>query len=100
MIQEDCGFQIYSCCFLGCLTLRLLCELLFSYSVNVFSHLRTNKTTPYATLPTEAWFANSLGMLILVFGLLVLWALATPTWKRPDVDLHPEIQEVKNDAGL
>ncbi|KAJ6654161.1 hypothetical protein lerEdw1_007430, partial [Lerista edwardsae] len=59
----------------------------------------TNKTIPYAKLPTEAWFANSLGMLILVFGLLVLWALATPTWKRPDVNLQ-EIQEVKNDAGL
>ncbi|XP_065447878.1 lysosomal membrane ascorbate-dependent ferrireductase CYB561A3 isoform X3 [Chrysemys picta bellii] len=44
----------------------------------------TNKTVPYAKLPPEAWFANSLGMLILVFGLLVLWALATPAWKRPE----------------
>ncbi|XP_066467378.1 lysosomal membrane ascorbate-dependent ferrireductase CYB561A3 isoform X2 [Tiliqua scincoides] len=52
----------------------------------------TNQTTPYNKLPAEAWFANSLGMLILVFGLLVLWSLATPTWKRPDVDLQ-EIQE-------
>ncbi|XP_074810734.1 lysosomal membrane ascorbate-dependent ferrireductase CYB561A3 [Natator depressus] len=44
----------------------------------------TNKTVPYARLPPEAWFANFLGMLILVFGLLVLWALATPAWKRPE----------------
>lgn len=46
----------------------------------------TNATTPYSKLPAEAWFANILGMLILVFALLVLWALATPAWKRPDVD--------------
>ncbi|XP_032632293.1 lysosomal membrane ascorbate-dependent ferrireductase CYB561A3 isoform X2 [Chelonoidis abingdonii] len=44
----------------------------------------TNKTVPYTKLPPEAWFANSLGMLILVFGLLVLWALAMPAWKRPE----------------
>ncbi|XP_025041459.2 lysosomal membrane ascorbate-dependent ferrireductase CYB561A3 isoform X2 [Pelodiscus sinensis] len=46
-----------------------------------------NETIPYERLPPEAWFANSLGMLILVFGLLVLWALATPAWKRPESEL-------------
>lgn len=73
--------------------------LLVSFPFFFFFCPRTNETTPYAKLPGEAWFANSLGMLILVFGLLVLWALSIPTWKRPDVDLQ-EIQEVKNAAGL
>ncbi|KAH0621069.1 hypothetical protein JD844_022087 [Phrynosoma platyrhinos] len=44
--------------------------------------------TPYSMLPPEAWFGNVLGMLILVFALLVLWALARPAWKRPDVSLE------------
>ncbi|XP_054827070.1 lysosomal membrane ascorbate-dependent ferrireductase CYB561A3 isoform X2 [Eublepharis macularius] len=52
----------------------------------------TNSTTPYSKLPAEAWFANFLGMLILIYGLLVLWALALPAWKRPDVNSQ-DIQE-------
>ncbi|XP_034979650.1 lysosomal membrane ascorbate-dependent ferrireductase CYB561A3 isoform X1 [Zootoca vivipara] len=59
----------------------------------------TNTTTPYSQLPAEAWFANILGMLILVFGLLVLFALAMPAWKRPDVNFQdtqePLLQEDK-----
>lgn len=54
---------------------------------------RTNTSTPYAQLPAEAWFANILGMLILVFGLLVLFVLAMPVWKRPDVNSQ-DTQEV------
>ncbi|ETE58394.1 Cytochrome b ascorbate-dependent protein 3, partial [Ophiophagus hannah] len=46
----------------------------------------TNSTTPYSKLPAEAWFANFLGMLILVFGVLVLLGLAIPGWKRSDVN--------------
>ncbi|XP_060626978.2 lysosomal membrane ascorbate-dependent ferrireductase CYB561A3 isoform X1 [Anolis sagrei] len=46
----------------------------------------SNSSTPYSMLPTEALFGNVLGMLILVFALLVLWALAKPAWKRPDVN--------------
>nr|XP_056707968.1 lysosomal membrane ascorbate-dependent ferrireductase CYB561A3 [Euleptes europaea] len=52
----------------------------------------TNATTPYSKLPAEAWFANILGMLILIYGLLVLWALALPAWKRPDANSY-DIQE-------
>ncbi|NWR95349.1 CYAC3 protein, partial [Furnarius figulus] len=43
-----------------------------------------NGTTQYKLLPAEAVFANTLGMLILLFGVLVVGALARPSWKRPD----------------
>ncbi|NXG63111.1 CYAC3 protein, partial [Hemiprocne comata] len=42
--------------------------------------------TQYKLLPTEAVFANTLGLLILLFGVLVVGALARPSWKRPDAD--------------
>ncbi|GAB0189653.1 lysosomal membrane ascorbate-dependent ferrireductase CYB561A3 [Grus japonensis] len=45
-----------------------------------------NGTTEYKRLPAEAVFANTLGLLILLFGVLVLGALARPSWKRPDAD--------------
>ncbi|KFM00378.1 Cytochrome b ascorbate-dependent protein 3, partial [Aptenodytes forsteri] len=45
-----------------------------------------NGTTEYKCLPAEAVFANTLGLLILLFGVLVLGALARPSWKRPDAD--------------
>lgn len=43
-------------------------------------------TTPYNRLPPEAVFANVLGLLIVLFGVLVLCALAKPDWKRPEDD--------------
>ncbi|NXQ95543.1 CYAC3 protein, partial [Sagittarius serpentarius] len=45
-----------------------------------------NGTTEYKRLPAEAVFANTLGLLIVLFGVLVLGALARPSWKRPDAD--------------
>ncbi|NXW23079.1 CYAC3 protein, partial [Circaetus pectoralis] len=51
----------------------------------LFFSLR-NGTTDYKCLPTEAVFANTLGLLIILFGVLVLGALARPSWKRPDAD--------------
>ncbi|XP_034276105.1 lysosomal membrane ascorbate-dependent ferrireductase CYB561A3 isoform X2 [Pantherophis guttatus] len=58
-----------------------------------------NSTIPYSKLPPEAWFANVLGMLILVFGVLVLLGLAIPGWKRPDVNSQdvrqPLLQETR-----
>ncbi|XP_064922532.1 translation initiation factor IF-2 isoform X1 [Columba livia] len=47
---------------------------------------RKNGTTEYKLLPAEAVFANTLGLLIILFGVLVLGALARPSWKRPDTD--------------
>ncbi|XP_063145254.1 lysosomal membrane ascorbate-dependent ferrireductase CYB561A3 isoform X2 [Candoia aspera] len=58
-----------------------------------------NSTTPYSKLPAEAWLANILGMLIVVFGVLVLLGLAIPGWKCPDVNSQdmrePLLQEAR-----
>ncbi|XP_038595358.1 cytochrome b ascorbate-dependent protein 3-like isoform X2 [Micropterus salmoides] len=39
---------------------------------------------PYASLPPEAVLANSLGVLIVAFGLVVLMILSNHKWQRPD----------------
>ncbi|XP_024131714.1 cytochrome b ascorbate-dependent protein 3 isoform X1 [Oryzias melastigma] len=44
----------------------------------------TNGTQPYSSLPPEAVVANSLGVLIVAFGLIVLKILSTSEWQRPD----------------
>lgn len=44
----------------------------------------SNGTQPYAELPPEALFANSLGVLIVAFGLVVLKILSNQKWQRPD----------------
>ncbi|XP_042277299.1 lysosomal membrane ascorbate-dependent ferrireductase CYB561A3 isoform X2 [Thunnus maccoyii] len=41
-------------------------------------------TQPYAKLPSEALLANSLGVLIVAFGLIVLKILSNHKWQRPD----------------
>ncbi|KAM8807344.1 lysosomal membrane ascorbate-dependent ferrireductase CYB561A3 [Eudromia elegans] len=51
----------------------------------LFLSLR-NGTAAYAHLPPEAVFANTLGLLVVLYGLLVLWVLAKPEWKRPEAD--------------
>ena len=43
-----------------------------------------NGTLPYSALPPEAVFANSLGALIVVFGLVVLRILSNRNWERPE----------------
>ncbi|KAK0131970.1 Cytochrome b ascorbate-dependent protein 3 [Merluccius polli] len=48
-----------------------------------------NGTQPYSSLPPEAVFANSLGVLIVVFGLVVLRILSNRNWERPE----PGIQD-------
>ncbi|XP_045152970.1 lysosomal membrane ascorbate-dependent ferrireductase CYB561A3 isoform X1 [Echinops telfairi] len=42
-----------------------------------------NTTKPYSSLPAEAVLANSTGLLVVVFVLLVLYILAS-SWKRPE----------------
>ncbi|KAG7269427.1 hypothetical protein CRUP_012110 [Coryphaenoides rupestris] len=44
----------------------------------------TNGTQPYKSLPPEAVFANSLAVVIVVFGLVVLRILANRNWERPE----------------
>lgn len=55
---------------------------------------RNNATVLYSSLPPEAWFANTLGLLIVVLGWMVLWALSKPAWKHPELD-SPEAQQVQ-----
>ncbi|NWR81372.1 CYAC3 protein, partial [Centropus unirufus] len=52
-----------------------------------------NGTMEYKLLPAEAVFANALGLLLVLFGVLVLGALAKPSWKRPDSD-SPDARQV------
>ncbi|XP_053554404.1 plasma membrane ascorbate-dependent reductase CYBRD1 [Bombina bombina] len=41
------------------------------------------KDPAYSKLPPEAIFVNTLGVLIFVFGALVIWMTTQPAWKRP-----------------
>lgn len=43
-----------------------------------------NKTADYSELPPEAVLANTLGVLIVVFGLVVLRILTNKKWQRPE----------------
>lgn len=40
--------------------------------------------SPYSSLPPEAVLANSLGLMILAFGLVTVWILSNKNWQRPD----------------
>ncbi len=40
----------------------------------------------YSSLPAEAKFANSLGILIITFGLVILGILSKDKWQRPKTD--------------
>lgn len=47
-----------------------------------------NQTQPYSKLPPEALLANTLGLLIVAFGLVVLRILSNRNWQRPDPRLE------------
>ncbi|KAG8505694.1 Cytochrome b ascorbate-dependent protein 3, partial [Galemys pyrenaicus] len=51
-----------------------------------------NATRPYSSLPSEAVFANSTGMLVALFGLLVLYILLASSWKRPEPGIMTDRQ--------
>lgn len=53
----------------------------------------TNGTLPYADLPPEAVLANSLGVVIVAFGLVVLKILASERWRRPE--LRSEVSDYR-----
>ncbi|XP_073791229.1 lysosomal membrane ascorbate-dependent ferrireductase CYB561A3-like isoform X2 [Danio rerio] len=56
-----------------------------------------SNTEPYTALPAEALFANSLGILVVIFGLVVLRILSNHKWKNPqfenesDRERHPGV---------
>ncbi|KAL1787381.1 cytochrome b ascorbate-dependent protein 3 [Sigmodon hispidus] len=56
-----------------------------------------NDTKPYSSLPSEAVFANSTGLLVVVFGLLVLYVLLASSWKRPDPGALTDRQPLLHD---
>uniref|UniRef100_A0AAV2MPV0 Lysosomal membrane ascorbate-dependent ferrireductase CYB561A3 n=1 Tax=Knipowitschia caucasica TaxID=637954 RepID=A0AAV2MPV0_KNICA len=43
-----------------------------------------NHSQPYSDLPSEAMLANSLGIVIVAFGLVVLYVLTNKRWQRPE----------------
>lgn len=43
-----------------------------------------NHTAAYSKLPPEAVLANALGLLLVAFGLVVLWILTNKNWQRPE----------------
>ncbi|KFP05966.1 Cytochrome b ascorbate-dependent protein 3, partial [Calypte anna] len=78
--------------FFGSLILLLaVASCLSGINEKLFFSLK-NGTMQYKFLPPEALFANTLGLLILLFGVLVVGALARPSWKRPEGDC-PETQQ-------
>ncbi|GAB1302186.1 Lysosomal membrane ascorbate-dependent ferrireductase CYB561A3 [Apodemus speciosus] len=56
-----------------------------------------NATKPYSSLPGEAVFANSTGLLVVAFGLLVLYILLASSWKRPDSGALTDRQPLLHD---
>ncbi|KAM6158162.1 lysosomal membrane ascorbate-dependent ferrireductase CYB561A3 [Rhynchocyon petersi] len=50
-----------------------------------------NSTKPYSSLPNEAVLANSTGVVVVAFGLLVLYILAS-SWKRPEPGILTDTQ--------
>ncbi|XP_010901140.2 cytochrome b ascorbate-dependent protein 3 isoform X2 [Esox lucius] len=53
----------------------------------------TNGTQPYANLPPEALVANSFGVLIVLFGLVILKILSNPHWQRQEASEDPLLQD-------
>ncbi|XP_073503063.1 plasma membrane ascorbate-dependent reductase CYBRD1 [Phyllobates terribilis] len=51
------------------------------------------KNPPYSNLPPHGVFVNTLGLMIAVFGGLIIWITTRPGWKRPPEhvlkDQHP-----------
>uniref|UniRef100_A0AAY4DPR4 Lysosomal membrane ascorbate-dependent ferrireductase CYB561A3 n=1 Tax=Denticeps clupeoides TaxID=299321 RepID=A0AAY4DPR4_9TELE len=65
-------------------------EKLFFVKANV------NGTRPYASLPPEAVFVNTFGVLIVAFGLVVLRILYNLKWQRPDPSSDGDGYRVKS----
>lgn len=56
----------------------------------------TNGTLPYSALPPEAITANSLGVIIVAFGLVVLKILSNQIWQRPEPGYDEGIYRVRD----
>lgn len=60
----------------------------------------TNGTQPYAALPPEAITANSLGVIIVAFGLVVLKILSNQIWQRPEPGYDEGVYRVRDFKGF
>lgn len=56
-----------------------------------------NATHPYSALPSEAVFANCTGMIVVAFGLVVLYVLLASSWKRPEPGILTDRQPLLHD---
>lgn len=56
---------------------------------------KTNGTLPYTALPPEAITANSLGVIIVAFGLVVLKILSNQIWQRPEPGYDEGVYRVR-----
>ncbi|OXB77976.1 UNVERIFIED_CONTAM: hypothetical protein H355_009547 [Colinus virginianus] len=54
-------------------------------------------STGYSSSPPEAIFVNCLGLLIVIFGALILWMASRPQWKRPP-DENAKVQRPNGGA--
>ena len=70
------------------------CSLLFFSSFST-ERKGTNGTQPYSSLPPEAVFANLFGVLIVVFGLVVLRILSNRSWERPEPGSQDTVYRVR-----
>lgn len=61
-----------------------------------FRKASTNGTMPYSMLPPEAILANSLGVIIVAFGLVVLKMLSNQMWQRPEPGHDEGVYRVRN----
>lgn len=52
----------------------------------------------YSRLPPEAMFANSLGVLLVAFALLVLLVLSNRRWRRPEAAPEEVAYAVRTEA--
>ncbi|XP_061913476.1 lysosomal membrane ascorbate-dependent ferrireductase CYB561A3-like [Entelurus aequoreus] len=53
---------------------------------NLFFALNGVSAAAYSSLPLEAWFANTLGVLIVAFGVVLFGILSKADWQHPDAN--------------
>uniref|UniRef100_A0A4W5MWZ8 Lysosomal membrane ascorbate-dependent ferrireductase CYB561A3 n=1 Tax=Hucho hucho TaxID=62062 RepID=A0A4W5MWZ8_9TELE len=70
---------------MNCYAIFYGCESILLLSImSCISGINQKLFLPYANLPPEALVSNSLGVLIVDFGLVILKILSNQKWKRPE----------------
>lgn len=64
-------------------------------SFNLSCFVQRNKV-PYKDSPPEAKFVNVLGLLLVIFGALILWIATRTSWKRPSDQI---VHSLHTDTG-